>query len=151
MTFNSINKISPDNFIELNRLVLLKKEKNLLSWFVSKCLKNLKEKIIVAYADTKYHSGYIYQALNFYYLGLTKKTKVKFLNSSYRHRDNQADYGESKFNNEKHRYIYFNGSKSFNKFCRKNLNYEILKYPKNKNYKSINYEFKNYELQGLLI
>ena len=150
-TFNSINKISPNNFIELNRLVLLKKEKNLLSWFVSKCLKNLKEKIIVAYADTKYHSGYIYQALNFYYLGLTKKTKVKFLNSSYRHRDKQADYGESKFNNEKHRYIYFNGSKSFNKFCRKNLNYEILKYPKNKNYKSINYEFKNYEVQGLLI
>ena len=58
--------------IELNRLCIDDKVgKNVLSYFVSKTLKMLKEyKIIVSFSDMNMnHSGYIYQATNFIYTG----------------------------------------------------------------------------------
>jgi len=150
LTFNLIPNIDPSNFIELNRLIIIQNKKNLLSWFVSKCLKKLDEKIIVSYADPKYHSGYIYQALNFIYTGLTKSTNINIAAGSYRHKDNKAEYINIK-NNSKHRYIYFNGSKKFNKYCKKNLIYKIYDYPKDKNLISKIYKFEKKELQGLLV
>lgn len=66
-----------DGFWELSRLAMSDndKEPNLTSWFVSKCIKTLRKeeyvRAIISYADSKYHHGYIYQATNFKYYGLT--------------------------------------------------------------------------------
>lgn len=67
--------------IELRRMVSIKKERNFLSWFVSKTLKRLKKEtdieVVVSYADPEYgHTGYIYQALNFEYHGKTNSDKI---------------------------------------------------------------------------
>lgn len=64
-------------FWELTRLAMDDdlKEKNLTSWFVSRAIKRLrreqKVRAIISYADSKYHNGYIYQATNFKYYGLS--------------------------------------------------------------------------------
>jgi len=81
-------------FFELSRLAMddCLKEKNLTSWFLSKCIKQLRKdtnvRAIISYADNKYHKGYIYQATNFKYYGLTVKksdfftlTKTEMKNS----------------------------------------------------------------------
>lgn len=66
-----------DGFWELTRLAMddEKKESNLTSWFVSNCIKRLRSeeyvRAIISYADSRYHHGYIYQATNFKYYGLT--------------------------------------------------------------------------------
>jgi len=62
--------------IELNRLVVNENlEKNVLSFFVSQCLKNLPKNIcVISFADKSHgHNGYIYQATNFLYTGLSVK------------------------------------------------------------------------------
>jgi len=61
---------------ELNRLCVDEGlEKNVLSYFVSNCLKIIKDDlIIVSYADKQMnHNGYIYQATNWIYTGATKE------------------------------------------------------------------------------
>ena len=63
--------------IELNRLIIKDNlPKNTLSFFVSQTLKLLpKNKIVVSFADKNVgHSGYIYQATNFIYTGLSSNT-----------------------------------------------------------------------------
>ena len=66
---------------ELGRLCLSPtiKEKNVLSWFVSKSIKLLRKKTevksILSYADSSLHTGFIYQATNFTYYGLTNSKK----------------------------------------------------------------------------
>jgi len=66
---------------ELGRLCLLPhiKEKNILSWFVSKSIKFFRKetevRALLSYADSSFHNGYIYQATNFGYYGLTNKKK----------------------------------------------------------------------------
>lgn len=57
---------------ELTRLVINEGlDKNLLSYFVSSCLKRLPTPMcIISFADKEYgHHGYIYQATNFLYTG----------------------------------------------------------------------------------
>lgn len=72
-------------FWELSRLAMddNDKEKNLTSWFVSKALKMLRRdeyvRAVISYADSKYHHGYIYQATNFKYYGLTDKKSDFFV------------------------------------------------------------------------
>ena len=68
---------SQEGFWELTRLAMddeLKKP-NLTSWFVSKCIKRLRSeqyvRAIISYADSQYHHGFIYQATNWKYYGLT--------------------------------------------------------------------------------
>jgi len=127
---------------ELNRLCRLDDWQEPLSQFVSACLRRLSSEnwIIVSYADTEMnHNGYIYQACNFIYTGLTKKRTDKFVenNKHSRHysNDNQGDY--RKVRSEKHRYIYFSvRNNSIRKIYLQNLKYPILPYPKgdNKNY-----------------
>lgn len=65
-------------FFELSRLAMVddnRKIKNLTSWFVSGAIKRLRKlakvRAIISYADSKYHHGYIYQATNWKYYGLT--------------------------------------------------------------------------------
>lgn len=65
-----------EGFWELTRLAMDDdtKEKNLTSWFLSRCIKRLRKeeyvRAIISYADSRYHHGYIYQATNFKYYGL---------------------------------------------------------------------------------
>jgi hypothetical protein len=120
---------------ELNRLCTNEElEKNVLSYFVSKCLKLLpKDLIIVSYADTLHgHHGYIYQATNWLYTGATKeRTDIGSEDNSHsRHYDKNIDYTKNrKLRSSKHRYVYFNNKKMSNLI----LNYPILPYPKGEN------------------
>jgi len=70
--------------IELARLVVLDNlPKNVLSRFVSLCLKRIKENpcCIVSYADSNMtHHGYIYQATNWIYTGITGERR-KFIDN----------------------------------------------------------------------
>lgn len=144
------------NVIELNRLVLIDNHKNLASYFVSKCLKKLpKPKIVVSYADTSMnHAGYVYQACNFLYTGLSAKRtdwKIKgkehlhghTIADEFRGHDNRvvqmrAKYGDDFYLEQrprKHRYVYFVGSKKQKKSFLSDLNYDIQQYPKTENKK----------------
>ena len=67
-----------DSVIELHRLhVLDVTPKNTESWFISHCLKLIKEdkprvKAVISFSDTTQgHNGIIYQATNFYFIGKT--------------------------------------------------------------------------------
>lgn len=70
---------SQEGFWELTRLSMddEAKEPNLTSWFVSHAIKMFRSehyvRAIISYADSKYHHGYIYQATNFKYYGLTSQ------------------------------------------------------------------------------
>jgi len=133
-----------DKVIELNRLVINDLSgKNAESFLVGKALRELKKltdkDIVVSYADSQQrHIGYIYQACNFLYTGMSAK-----------HRDYKNKDGESihprhfEERNDKHsdsviysersrkfRYIYFNCSKARKRYLLKILRYSILEYPK---------------------
>lgn len=68
-------------FYELGRLAIDSEYNvpNLASWFTAKCIKRLRAersvRAIISYADSDYHAGYIYQALNFKYCGMTAPKK----------------------------------------------------------------------------
>jgi hypothetical protein len=61
--------------VELNRLCLMDNDKNQASFLVANSMKLLpKPTIVISYADTgQGHVGYVYQACNFIYLGLSVK------------------------------------------------------------------------------
>jgi hypothetical protein len=129
------------NVFELNRLCVDGEIEIQLSKFVSICLNKLKHKnlIIISYADTQMnHNGYIYQATNWIYTGMTKARTDKYVEGGKhsRHYDNEKQNGLRKYRSAKHRYIYFATSKRKRKEYIKKLNYQIETYPKgeNKNY-----------------
>jgi len=118
--------------IELNRLVLKNNRKNEASVLVSKSLTLLpKPKIVVSYADTAQgHTGYIYQATNFYFTGTTKpRTDIASLNGKHS-RHHGGDKSKRVARSAKHRYVFFVGSKTQKKKYLKNLRYKISSYPK---------------------
>ena len=139
---------------ELNRLIVNENlPKNTLSFFVSKCLNLLKESCcIVSYADGSCnHHGYIYQATNFYYTGITALETVyidKRNNKIIHPRTIVSMFGSrkreilpnwiliEKEQKGKYRYLYFIGSKIEKKQMLKDLVLKILPYPKgiNKRY-----------------
>jgi hypothetical protein len=138
-------KENADKVIELNRLVINEGvPKNSASYLVGGSLKLLpKPKIVVSYADTKQgHVGYIYQATNFIYTGLSSKfldPKVKGLekqhHATYAHgmtnEELKKKYGDKLYFEErarKHRYIYFVGCSEL----KEKLNYKVEPYPKGK-------------------
>ena len=141
--------------MELNRLVvndgLLK---NTLSYFVSKSLNMMpKPLVIVSYADTsKNHHGYIYQATNWIYTGLSipfKDIAVKGLENQHhstiedlvRGKEDRMGALREMFGDrlyyverpQKHRYFYFLGNKKQVKDMLKMLPYKINAYPKGQN------------------
>lgn len=71
-----------DEIVELNRLCCIDlTPKNTESYFIGKCIRWIKQntniKKIISYADEEYgHSGTIYRATNFEYLGKTAKGRV---------------------------------------------------------------------------
>jgi hypothetical protein len=141
--------------MELNRLVVNDGlEKNTLSFFVSQSLKYLpKPLVLVSYADTsKNHHGYIYQATNWIYTGLSVPFKdyyVKGMEHLHngtimdmsRGQENRVEWLKQKFGDKliqidrprKHRYFVFLGNKSQLKKIKSMMPYEILPYPKGDN------------------
>ena len=139
------------DILELNRLVLRCNHKNDSSWLIANSLKALpRNKIIVSYADTSQdHVGYVYQATNFIYTGLSaKRTDWKVRGKENLHSQSIVDefrgqpnrsklmrekYGDDFYSVDrprKHRYIFIVGSKSYRKRALKNLKYPIVNYPK---------------------
>ena len=139
-----------DIFYELNRLIVNDNlPHNTLSFFVGGCLRMLpKPMIIVSYSDTSMnHHGYIYQATNFVYTGLTASHLIyKLEGEDNKHSRHLFDKYENIIQAKeqgiemdvcqrarKHRYFYFIGSKRQKKNMQKYLLYPIMPYPKGDN------------------
>jgi hypothetical protein len=121
-----------DKVLELNRLCLNDGVKNGASFLVSKSLQMLpKPTVVVSYADTAMgHVGYIYQASNFLFTGTTKE-RTDMAGGYGKHSRHSFGNSEIRVNRSaKHRYVYFVGTKSQKNNLIKQLNYEILPYPK---------------------
>ena len=128
-------KTDDDIVLELNRLVILpeKNGENYGSFFVSKCLKMLPKSYIVSYADSGWtHCGYIYQATNWWYTGISKgRINIYCAGKHARHSDLHRDTEFKQIESEKYRYIYLCGNKKERKEMIRNINWEMSKnYPK---------------------
>lgn len=119
--------------------------KNGESFLIGRSLRLLDREIVVSFADSSQgHVGYVYQATNWIYTGLSSKfrdPKVKGLEHQH-----HATYANGMSNKElkekfgdrlyfvdrprKHRYVYFNASKSRKKQLQNKLRYPVLPYPK---------------------
>ena len=136
--------------IELNRLVC-ENHPNIASQLVGRSLQMLpKPSIVVSYADTEQgHIGYVYQACNFIYTGLSaKRTNWKIKGLEHLHgqtiadmskgQKDRANWMRQKFGDDfyledrsrKHRYIFFVGSRMDKKNMCKDLAYQTAPYPK---------------------
>ena len=155
---------------ELNRLITVDDlPKNVLSQFVTQSFKLLpKPLIIVSFADPNSgHHGYIYQATNFIYTGVSSNSTqfeypdgTEFHFKNFRHKKHsstfQKELGKTKdeITNQdiiefydlkkkniegKHRYIYIIGSKTQKKQILRNFKLQMLAYPKGEN--------NNYEVE----
>lgn len=148
LVIGAFNGKYTDIFLELNRLCINDNlEKNVLSFFVSQALKLIeKPKVVVSYADTSQgHNGYIYQATNWIYTGLSDIHKEWRMYGSNLHSKNVCKQFtlEERRNNpdkfymvdrpRKHRYFYLLADKKEKKEMNKNLAYDIHKYPKGVN------------------
>jgi hypothetical protein len=145
-----------DKVLELNRLIVDSPKPNSASYLVSQSLKLLpKPSIVVSYADTSQgHVGYIYQATNFLYTGLSasrvdwavkglEHLHSKTLSEGMTLEKLQEKYGDRFYHRDrdrKHRYIFFTGSKLQKKRLQRKLNYEVAPYPKG--------ESKRYDASG---
>ena len=141
--------------VELNRLVINEGlDKNVLSYFVSQSFIFLpKPLVLVSYADSSQnHHGYIYQATNWIYTGLSAEFKdymVKGMEHLHgasifdmsRGQENRVEWLKEKFGDRlymkdrprKHRYFYFIGNKKQCKKMKLMLPYKIENYPKGDN------------------
>lgn len=127
---------------ELNRLCRVDDWNEPLSQFVGAILRQcrINNWIVVSFSDTDMcHNGYIYQACNFLYTGMTKERTDKYTegNKHGRHYDNSKQGIYRKIRTAKHRYIYFcTIDKRIRRKWIESLKYPIQPYPKgeNKNY-----------------
>lgn len=139
-----------DAVLELNRLVC-ENRKNAASYLVGNSLKMLpKPSVVVSYADTSMgHVGYVYQATNWLYCGLSAKRtdwRIKGLEHLHgatiadmsRGQENRAEYMRARFGDDfylqdrprKHRYVYFVGDRKQKHAMRQCLAYPVESYPK---------------------
>jgi hypothetical protein len=139
-----------ESVLELNRLCC-DSEKNLASELVGKALRLLpKPSIVVSYADTAQgHVGYIYQATNFLYTGLSaKRTDWKIKGREHLHgatiadesrgKENRVQWMREKYGDDfyledrprKHRYVYPCGDKRQRAAILAALRYQPGPYPK---------------------
>ena len=130
-----------NSVFELNRLCREEDYKRPLSEFVAWCLKQLKPKnvYVVSYSDTAMnHHGYIYQATNFLYTGMTKPNIDIFTYGkhprSYTKDDVKNKYWQIR--SVKHRYVYICAcTKNIKKKMLHDLKLPIVPYPKGDNNK----------------
>ena len=134
--------------LELNRLCIESKNKNAASFLVGRSLQMLpKPSIVVSYADTNQnHVGYVYQACNFIYTGLSMKKQdwaikgMEHLHSQTivdmsRGQEKRLEFMKEKFGDDfymkdrarKHRYIFVTGK---NKKLKAAIRYASEPYPK---------------------
>lgn len=125
-------------------------EKNVLSFFLGQVFELLQKPMcLFSFADSNMnHSGYIYQATNWLYTGMSKPRTTFYdtLKKEFVHeRSMVQQYGSSARasvpphieigveEGGKHRYFYFLGNKREKEEMRKLLSYEVLPYPKGVN------------------
>ena len=124
---------------ELNRLCRVDDWMEPLSQFVGAILRQcrINNWIVVSFSDTDmHHNGYIYQACNFIYTGLTKERTDKYTegNKHCRHYDNGKQGEFRKVRTAKHRYVYFcTIDRRLRRRWMQALNYPICPYPKGEN------------------
>lgn len=137
--------------LELNRLCLKHNRKNEASILVGRSLRMLPtNKIVVSFADTSQgHSGFVYQATNFIYCGLSaKRTDWKVRGKEHLHgqtiadefrgKENRAQAMRDKYGDDfyleprarKHRYIFIVGNKHYKRKVLAALKYGVEHYPK---------------------
>lgn len=134
------------NVGEFNRLwVHDSMPRNTESWFVARILRDCPYDALVSFADTEQgHVGYIYQATNWLYTGLSPRQKYFRVKggenaggTQYRRRERMskariiAEFGpgavEEYYSSAKHRYVYILRR---GKELRAKLRYQISEYPK---------------------
>jgi hypothetical protein len=117
--FGLRNNRDQNGFYELSRLCLdpsiQQNEHNIASWFVSRCIKDLRSRLnvrsILSYADSRFHKGTVYQSLGFLYCGLTDAKKdfwFELPDGSYRKHSRGSVRncrGEWRDRPRKHRYV----------------------------------------------
>ena len=147
-----------DNVLELNRLCC-ENTRNVASLLVGRSLRMLpKPTIIVSYADmSQGHVGYVYQATNFLYTGLSaKRTDWAIKGMEHLHgqtisdlsygQENRGEWMRKKYGDafylkdrpRKHRYIFLHGNRKQVAAMREALRYPVEPYPKG--------ESKKYEI-----
>ena len=134
-----------DNVIELTRLWVDDcVPKNGESFLIGNTIRLVNKEIIVSYADTSMnHIGYVYQATNWIYTGLSAKRTNWTIEGINKHCQTIADkYSSEELKNiygdkftlvdrpRKHRYVFFNCDKRRKKELLRKLKYPILPYPK---------------------
>lgn len=140
------------DILELNRLCLLNNKPNEASLLVGRSLKLLPEnKIVISFADmSQGHKGYVYQACNFTYHGLSAKRTDWALKSNpnlhgatiadkSRGMKNRAEYMRKTYGDDfylkqrprKHRYIFITGKNKKQKMkIFSAIKYKAEEYPK---------------------
>jgi hypothetical protein len=139
-----------EHVLELNRLCC-ENSPNVASLLVGRSLRMLpKPSVVVSYADTAQgHVGYIYQATNFIYTGLSaKRTDWKIKGREHLHgatvadesrgQANRAEWMREKYGDDfylddrprKHRYVFAVGTKKQQTAIRAALKYPVEPYPK---------------------
>jgi hypothetical protein len=136
---------------ELNRLVVVEGlPRGTLSYFVSRTFRLLPKRCcLVSYADGNAgHHGYIYQATNWLYCGISESTEI-FINKNtgkpihrrtlsdilgHVYKDNLPDWVEVRHETSgKYRYVQLRGSPKEVAEMRKRLAYPVEAYPKGDN------------------
>jgi len=136
----------PYTIMELTRIALKENEKNLVSWWVSKCLSLLpKPLLLISYADPNHsHTGCVYQALNWIYTGTAAAVIEYQINGKIRHniffnrkfRNNPENTKNAKIIKTKqlpkYRYFYPLGTKKQKKEMKEYIEkrFGIYPYPK---------------------
>lgn len=125
------------NVLELNRLAIEPgmNGNNRASFLVSHSLKMLPNgTFVVSYADTGWtHVGYVYQACNFLYTGMSAK-RVDTYQPDGKHpreykKESHSDLHQTR--NPKHRYVYLVGDRRTKRRMLSELKYKVIeKYPK---------------------
>lgn len=132
-----VGKKNQYSVLELNRLVILPQYSgnNNASYLIAHSLKMLPSRtFVVSYADTAWsHVGYVYQATNWLYTGLSAKRNDTYqpngLHPRAYDKNNHSDLKQTR--SQKHRYVYLVGNKREKKEMRKELKYKVYsQYPK---------------------
>ena len=110
-----LSRTEQDGLFELSRLCIhpdiQSQEYNITSWFTSRCIRQLRKdtevRAIISYADSSFHAGTIYRALNFKYCGLTDKKKDFYYSDGTKHSRGKVKGcdGEWKDRTRKHRFV----------------------------------------------
>ena len=142
-------KDESNHVIELTRLFTIDNNvRNKESFFIAQCLKMLpcQYDIVISYADASVgHTGYVYQATNWIYFGLTDKhSQWNIEGVSEKHRRHYFDQfgginkakeilGDKMVETQrprKHRYVMFLGDKRRKKILHSNFRFQSQPYPK---------------------